>query len=138
MGSRGTTQPSELNGESLMKAMRLTEYPDAIARLQRQLLALDQEIFGLQETVNILSVEIEKQIILDVSLTNDTRRKVRRLELQQSDPDYYAATVKLKATQEKRNALDIDLQLLRNQFSVVKLEERRAIATMELHASSAA
>ncbi|UBF27462.1 hypothetical protein K9N68_05820 [Kovacikia minuta CCNUW1] len=80
-----------------MQTLSLNHYPEAIAKLERQLLTLDQEIIGLQETVSIISVEIEKQVIADASLTNDTKRKAKRLELQQSDADYYKASVKLKA-----------------------------------------
>jgi hypothetical protein len=118
--------------------MKLNDYPQAIAKLQRQILDLDQELIMLQESLSILGVEIEKQIVADAALTNDTKRKARRLELQQSDPDYANAARELTVAQIERERLDIDLLLLRNQFSVLKLEERRAIATMELHASTAA
>lgn len=118
--------------------MKLNDYPQAIAKLQRQILDLDQELIMLQESLSILGVEIEKQIVADAALSNDTKRKARRLELQQSDPDYAKAARELKVAQIQRERLDIDLLLLRNQFSVLKLEERKAIATMELHASTAA
>jgi SMC interacting uncharacterized protein involved in chromosome segregation len=125
--------------------MKLNEYPNAIAKLQRQILDLEQHLIGLQETLSILSLELEKQVIADASLTNDTKRKARRLELQQSDLDYCKASIELKMAQAKRDALEIDLQLLHNQFSVLKLEERKAlaklsagIAAMELHASTVA
>jgi hypothetical protein len=118
--------------------MKLNEYPVAIAQAQRQTLALDQELIGLQETVSFLMMEVEKQVIADANLTNDAKRKARRLELQQSDPDFYRASIDLKKAQAKREALGIELQLLLNQFSVLKLEERRAIALMEMHASTAA
>jgi hypothetical protein len=118
--------------------MKLSNYPMAIAQVQRQILALDQELIGLQETVNVLAMEVEKRVIADGSLTNDTKRKARRLELQQVDPDFYRASIDLKVTQAKREALGIEFQLLLNQFSVLKLEERRAIALLELHSSTAA
>jgi hypothetical protein len=118
--------------------MKLNEYPAAIAQVQRQILALDQELIGLQETVSFLMMEVEKQVIADASLTNDAKRKARRLELQQSDPDFYRTSIDLKKAQAKREVLGIELQLLLNQFSVLKLEERRAIAFMEMHASTAA
>ncbi len=118
--------------------MKLNDYPPAIAKLQRQILKLDQEITQYQETLAVLGLELEKLVLADSSLTNDTKRKARRLELQQSDIDYCRAANDLKEAQAKREALDIDLLLLRNQFSVLKLEERRAIATLELHASTAA
>lgn len=118
--------------------MNLKDYPNAIAQLQRRILDLDQTLIGLTETVSILGVELEKQVLSDPSLTNDSKRKARRLELQQSDLDYCKAANQLKTAQVERDRLDIDLQLLRNQFSVLKLEERRAIATLELQASTAA
>ncbi|MFM7426838.1 MAG: hypothetical protein ACKO7W_17880 [Elainella sp.] len=116
--------------------MKLTDYPQAIAKLQRQILSLDQSILGLQETLSILGLELEKQVIADASLSNDTKRKARRLELQQSDLDYCKAANELKTAQAKRDGLDIDLLLLRNQFTVLKLEERRAIASLELHSAA--
>jgi hypothetical protein len=118
--------------------MNLNEYPMAIAQVQRQILGLGQELIGLQETVSVLAMEVEKRVIADGSLTNDTKRKARRLELQQSDPDFYRASLDLKKAQAKWEALEIDFQLLLNQFSVLKLEERRAIALLELHSSTAA
>ena len=118
--------------------MNLNEYPNAIAKLQRQILKLDQDLIGMQDTLSVVGLEIEKQVVNDASLTNDTKRKAKRLDLQQSDPDYSKAAIELKTAQCKRDRLDIDLLLLRNQFSVLKLEERKAIATMELHASTAA
>jgi multidrug resistance efflux pump len=118
--------------------MKLSDYPIAIAQAQRQILTLDQQLIGLQETVSVLVMEVEKRVIADGSLTNDTKRKARRLELQQVDPDFYRASIDLKKAQAKREALEIDLQLLLNQFSVLKLEEKRAIAVMELHSSTAA
>jgi hypothetical protein len=118
--------------------MKLSDYPMAIAQVQRQILALDQELIGLQEMVSFLAVEIEKQVIADERLTNDTKRKARRLELQQVDPDFYRASIDLKKAQAKREAREIELQLLLNQFSVLKLVERRAIALMEMHSSTAA
>jgi F0F1-type ATP synthase epsilon subunit len=114
--------------------MELKDYPMAIAQVQRQILALDQGMIGRQETVSILAMEVEKRVIADASLTNDTKRKARRLELQQSDPDYYRASIELKEAQAKREALEIDLGLLRNQFSVLKLTERKAIALLEVQA----
>lgn len=110
--------------------MKLTEYPEAIAKLQRQILKIDQEIIILNETLNTLSSEIEREIVSDSSLSNDAKRKARRLELQQ-EPDYRRFSVSLKTAQIERERAEIDLHLLRNQFSVLKLEERRAIALLE-------
>ena len=115
--------------------MNLNEYPTAIAKLQRSILEFDQNLIGLVESVKIFEAEIDKEIAFDPSLKNDSQRKARRIELQQTDGDFYQATLLLKQTKEKRDLLAIDLELLRNNFSVLKLDKREAIARMELQAA---
>jgi hypothetical protein len=116
--------------------MKLSEYPAAIAQLQRQILDLDQNIIGLAESVKIFEAEIDKTIAFDSNLRNDAQRKARRIELQQTDGDYYQASRLLKETKEKRELLAIELELLRNSFAIAKLERREAIAQLELAASA--
>lgn len=111
--------------------MFFADYPDAIARLQRQILDLDQHLIGLTESVKIFEAEIDKAIAFDATLKNEAQRKARRIELQQTDGNYYAASRLLKETKEKRETLAIELELLRNQFSILKLEKREAIARLE-------
>ncbi len=116
----------------------LDQFPQEIARLQRQLLKTDQQIRQLTESVAILAAAIERQIAFDPTLKNDAQRKARRSELMESDGDYIATTNALKAAQDRREMLLIELQLLRNQFSVLKLNLREAIASKELAAFDAA
>lgn len=117
---------------------QLQAYPEAIAQLQRKLLKVDQRIRQLSESVTILMAAIERQIAFDAALKNDSQRKARRVELMESDSDYISATIALKAAQDRRESLLIELQLLRNQFSVLKLDLREAIANKELAAYDAA
>ncbi|MGJ3252345.1 MAG: hypothetical protein ACFE0J_14645 [Elainellaceae cyanobacterium] len=56
----------------------------------------------------------------------------------ETDGDLIGATAQLRKKEDIKAELDIELQLLRNQFSILKLERREAIAMMELHASSQA
>lgn len=116
--------------------MFFRDYPDAIAHLQRQILDLDQHLIGLVESVKIFEAEIDKEIAFDATLKNEAQRKARRIELQQTDGDYYAASRLLKETKEKREMLAIELELLRNQFSILKLEKREAIARLEAEAAA--
>lgn len=111
--------------------MKLNQYPEAIASLQRQILELDQHIISLTESVKIFEAEIDKAIAFDSSLKNDAQRKAKKIEMQQSDGDYYQSSRLLKETKEKRDSLAIDLELVRNCFTVAKLEKREAIATLE-------
>lgn len=111
--------------------MKLQDYPQVIAKLQRQILGLDQKLIGMTESVKIFEAEIDKAIAFDLTLKNDAQRKARRIELQQTDGDYYQASRLLKETKEKRELLAIELELARNQFSILKLEKREAIARLE-------
>lgn len=116
--------------------MKLSGYPQAIAELQRQILDFDQSLIALSESVKIFEAEIDKVIAFDANLKNDAQRKARRIELQQTDGDFYQASTMLKQTKEKRDLLAIDLELLRNSFALAKLEKREAIAQLELQASA--
>jgi chromosome segregation ATPase len=128
----------QLNKTQNNVKIKLNQYPEAIADLQRKLLKTDQRIRQLAESVAILTAAIERQIAFDVSLKNDSQRKARRVELMESDGDYISASIALKAAQDRRESLLIELQLLRNQFSVLKLDMREAIAVKELAAFDAA
>ncbi|MGA7936069.1 MAG: hypothetical protein WCA35_21120 [Kovacikia sp.] len=112
-------------------SLKLADYPEAIALLQGQILRLDQELTRLNESLAVYAVEIEKQVLADASLSNDAKRKAARLNFQQLDPDYSGTAIKLKTTQVSRDSLQIELDLLRNQFQVEKLQLRYVIAQME-------
>lgn len=111
--------------------MKLSDYPEKIANLQRQILNLDQKLISLVESVRIFEAEIDKAIAFDSSLKNEIQRKTKRIELQQSDSDYYQASRILKQSKEKRELLAIELELARNVFGLLKLEKREAIAHLE-------
>lgn len=114
--------------------MKLSAYPAAIASLQHQILELDQQIITLSESVALFASLIDKAIAFDTTLKNEAQRKAVKLERQQSDPDYYQAATVLKEAKQKREQLAIELGLLRNQFSIAKLEMRSAIASLEVQA----
>jgi hypothetical protein len=117
--------------------MKLLEYPMAIAQKQRELLRADQHVRRLQEVLNHLTADIDTTIAFDAELRNDAQRKAKRLELMKS-AEYRRAANNLLIAQDNRSEIDIDLALLRNQFSVLKLEMRDAIAVRELQVVDAA
>ena len=82
--------------------MKLNEYPQATALLQRQILKLDQELISLNESVKIFEAEIDKAIAFDTTLKNDAQRKAKRIEMQQTDGDFYEAYQNLRVTKERR------------------------------------
>lgn len=115
--------------------MQLNEYPQAIADLQQEIAHLDQLIRDQKETVAFCLNAIDRRIAHDDTLKNDNQRKAKRSELMETDSDLIKESRELKRLEDLKTELDIDLQLLLNLFSLRKLEERRAIATMELQAS---
>ncbi|MDX2229346.1 MAG: hypothetical protein NW220_06895 [Leptolyngbyaceae cyanobacterium bins.349] len=117
--------------------MKLIDYPVEIAEKQRQLLRTEQHVRRLQDIINRLTAEIDTAIAFDSDLRNDAQRKAKRLELM-SAPDYRRAAANLQITLDERAEIEIDLNLLRNQFSVLKLQLREAIAARELQVMDAA
>lgn len=117
--------------------MKLIDYPAEIAEKQRQLLRIEQHIRRLQEIVNRLTAEIDTAIAFDSELKNDAQRKAKRLELM-SMAEYRKAVTNLLMAQDERAEIEIDVNLLRNQFSVLKLQLRETIAARELQVLDAA
>lgn len=117
--------------------MKLVDYPAAIAEKERQLLRAEQHLRRLQDIVNRLTAEIDTEIAFDNELRNDAQRKAKRLELMGA-AEYRKAWTNLQIAQDDRAELEIDLNLLRNQFSVFRLQLRERIADRELQVVDAA
>lgn len=122
----------------LSKTLTLSEYPQAIAQLQRQMVQLETQIKSLKEIVGYSLNEIDRRIAFDDTLKNDAQRKAKRSQLLETDGDYISAAAQLRQQEIVRDNLAIELELMRSTFSVLKLERRAAIATLELHATAAA
>lgn len=118
-------------------SMKLIDYPAAIAEKQHQLLRAEQHVRRQQEILNRLTAEIDTTIAFDTSLKNDAQRKARRVELMGS-ASYRTAYANLQMAQDERAEMEIDLNLLRNQFGVLKLEKRETIAAREMQLLDAA
>jgi hypothetical protein len=129
------TQPLLTQPE--VSTMRLIDYPAAIADKQRQLLQAEQHVRRLQDILNRLTAEIDTTIAFDTDLRNDAQRKAKRMELMKSG-EYRKASTNLQIAQDQRVNLEIDLNLLRNQFSVLKLELRESLAAREMQILDAA
>ncbi len=111
--------------------MILSEYPEAIAQAEAKLLKLNQEIEIQSQLLSYLDTEIEKNIASNKDLKNDQQRKCKRLELQQ-EQDYLEIKTNLKEAKDDKDEQLIKLNLIRNQFSVAKLEAKLQIAQLEL------
>nr|WP_235355370.1 hypothetical protein [Aliterella atlantica] len=111
-----------------MMTMQLSHYPGAIAEAAQRVNELDSEIMAVQQLLNRVEGNADRISAFDIDLKNDAQRRSRRFEVLLTDREYQTATNTLmRLTAEKANAL-AHLEYLRNQFSVAKLETRRAIA----------
>jgi predicted GIY-YIG superfamily endonuclease len=120
------------------KKMHLNEYPQAIADVQKHLNSARLKVRQLKESVAVFESEIEQAIAFNDTLKNDTQRKAKRQELTQTHSDLITYKTQLAKAEAVEVNLEIELQLLLNQFSVLKLERREAIAQLELQSRSAA
>ena len=132
-GIRAPHSPPEHRGN-----MQLNEYPQAIADLQQELLHIEQHLRQSRESVAFCLNAIDRAIAFNQELKNDQQRKAKRTDLMERDSDLIKSSTELKRLEDVKAELEIDLSLLRNTFSLLKLERREAIAQMELNSSLAA
>ncbi|NJN13187.1 MAG: hypothetical protein HC815_36815 [Richelia sp. RM1_1_1] len=116
--------------------MNLNEYPQLIAKLQTQLFNLDFAVEQAQTTLKQIEAEIDSNIAFDKELRNDSQRKAARITMLDDHPNYWEQQEILSQIRAKREQVYIELGLRRNEFSVLKLERREAIARLELQAAS--
>lgn len=108
-----------------------TEYPAAIAQVERELLILERQIRVMQEFLHAYGATADREVVFDETLKNDAQRKVRRADLLACNADYQQTLIAYQKQCDCREQLQIDLSQLRNEFSVLKLELRRAIVFQE-------
>lgn len=116
--------------------MNLNEYPQAIAKLQTQLCNLDFAVEQAQATLKQIEAEIDSNIAFDKELRNDSQRKAARITMLDNHSNYWEQQEILSQVKAKREQVYIELGLRRNEFSVLKLERREAIARLELQTVS--
>lgn len=114
--------------------MNITLYPQSIASLQRRLLSQQQAARRIKDALIAFDLEIEHSIAFDADLKNDSQRKAKKAELQASE-DYQALLIDLRRVEDLQTETEIELQLMQNQFSVLKLEVRERIAKLEASAA---
>ena len=110
--------------------MKLSEYPIAIFNSQSALINADSAVQKARDIVAACDAEIEQAIAFDPELKNEQQRKAKRHELISEDI-YQAALMDQRRAEQERDRLRIELEFLKNQFSVAKLELRLRTAELE-------
>ncbi len=116
--------------------MKLSEYPRAIAEVEKELLRLVRDLRRVQEAINGAVNQAERAIAFDAELKNDAQRKAKRLELLALDKRYGSAMSMAVRMGDRKAELEIDLAFYRAQFSVLKLQVRDRISQAEVRVAA--
>ncbi|WP_414527224.1 hypothetical protein [Nodularia chucula] len=106
----------------------LIHYPSAIAQAAQQVNQINSNLMAVEQQISRYEGNADLAAAFDVDLKNDAQRKARRFEVLLVNQEYQKAMdTQIRLIAEKANAT-ANLEYLRNQFSVAKLEARLAIA----------
>lgn len=106
----------------------LAQYPDTIAELATELLGLDAEVEDLKQCLAKLEAFAEIKVANNEKLKNDTQRKATKLQLLFEDPQYISLKAELQDQERARGLKAIELNRVRDQFAIAKLELKVRIA----------
>ena len=109
--------------------MKLKEYPQSIANIERALLGVSDDLDEQIEILSAMDADIELIISTDNSLKNETMRKAEKSKLQK-DELYKKQKVNVRLAKHEKSRLSIELALLKNNFSVSKLMTQLEIANI--------
>nr|WP_225938719.1 hypothetical protein [Kovacikia minuta] len=108
--------------------LRLTQYPGAIAQAAQAVNEIDSQIAEIRQRLARLEGNADLIVAFETALKNDNQRKARRYQVLQQDATYEQMLDHLNnLSTQKANAL-AQLERLRNEFTVAKLEVQLAIA----------
>lgn len=112
--------------------IKLEQYPSQIAEKSREVIGLDEKVSLCQLALNRIELDVDRQILNDLSLKNDLGRKIRRQELIDESQKYALASASLAAAKREKKLAEIDLQELQDSFSVAKLSKREVASRLEI------
>lgn len=116
--------------------MQISEFPEKIYLATIALQALDEQITRQKRAMESIELDADHAIAFAGNLNNDAKRKVFRSQWLDENRDYQAALEVLQQLQAQRWQTAANLKLLKNQFSVAKLEAKAAIADKLIAAES--
>jgi len=111
--------------------MKLSNFPHAIATAQQKLLNLGKDLTIVRNQLLLEENSIDQAIAFSSDFKNDSQRKTAKAQMLQESALYQSLTQNLADLTDKYNRVDINLQLVKNNFTVAKLEMRERIAKME-------
>lgn len=124
-----TSKNTQHSAHCVDQELRLNEYPIAIAKLESKLFEASCKIEKIQLNLKNIESEIDGEVVFDPTLRNEQQRKAVKNQKLEENESYWELLVRLEQARAEYQAIFIELGLRRNQFSVVKLELQKQIAT---------
>lgn len=118
-----------------MNTSILNRLPQVIADQSYRLLSLDSQIRDTRELVAKFEAEIDTAIAYGEGFKNDSQRKAAKLKMMSENAELRDTLQILRDLTEERDKQTIEFNLLRDRFSIAKLEARERIAKMETFAA---
>jgi chromosome segregation ATPase len=106
----------------------LAQYPSAIAQASQSVNEIEHRLNDVRQHLAKLEGNAEMVVAFEVGLKNDNQRKARRFEVLQANREYEEALYKLNRLMTDKSHAIAQLEHLRNEFAVAKLETQSAIA----------
>ena len=110
--------------------LRLVDYPAAIASFEQKLAYTNRQIRTLQAAIAETESKADRAIAFDGSLKNDLQRKTKRAEILEDDAGYCRIALDCQSAIDRRSDLEIEINQLRSEFGVAKLERQHNTATL--------
>lgn len=108
--------------------MQLKKYPTAIADIATQIADLDYAIVTLKLEAEAIETVADSSVAFAEVLKNDAQRKAKKAEMLQENQRYQEIVSKLNLNQLNKGKLIAQLEQLRGEFSVMKLQRKSRIA----------
>jgi hypothetical protein len=108
--------------------LNLDQYPTTIKQAAQNVNEIEHQLSEVRLHLSRLEGNADMVVAFETNLKNDHQRKARRFEVLQTNAEYERGMrVLMHLTTDKANAL-AQLEYLRNEFSVAKLQVRQDIA----------
>lgn len=105
----------------MLDILLLAEYPDAIAKVEKEIVNYKRIINEEKHSLSLLDIEIEQEVINSPSLyKNEAQRKLARLE-KRGCPEYQEKEEEIKDLEYSLMFLEVEVRRLKNHFIVSRL-----------------
>lgn len=108
--------------------MNLNQYPEAIHAKAIEVADIDKDISQARRIIAHYEALANQSIAFDSSLKNELQRKLRHDDLLSNNADYMRLLLELDNLQRHKASVLADLERLRNEFAVAKLDRQLEIA----------